>query len=409
MRARSSGVASWPSMKITGSPTKRNSEKAIRPDGQHDEHRLAQPPEDERRHGLRESVPDAICRETDRAGSAAMAATTCRGRARRDPYRIWLSEVMLQQTQVSTVIPYYQRFLEKYPDGRSALAARERRGSARAVERPRLLRARPQPAQGGRSKCRGTAFRARQRRLPSCPAWAVPRRRRSPRLRIGERAAILDGNVKRVLARCFLSPDKDELWQQAEALLPRRGIERYTQALMDLGATTCTRANPRLRRVPGAGICCERARPAGSPSSRRRASGARCHSARRRGSCCAKRRGARRAAALARHLGRAVVLSGARAASGRAAPRRLSRSSTASRISGCASGRCCWTRARDFGTVAGARRSGAGGAARAGQDASRAVARRRPLSRSRRARASSSSSSSCFAAAAAAGARPAAR
>jgi A/G-specific adenine glycosylase len=61
--------------------------------------------------------------------------------------------------------------------------------------------------------------------------------------------------VKRVLARCFLLADKEKMWERAEALLPKRGIERYTQALMDLGATICTRANPRCDACPVAKDC----------------------------------------------------------------------------------------------------------------------------------------------------------
>jgi A/G-specific adenine glycosylase len=76
----------------------------------------------------------------------------------------------------------------------------------------------------------------------------------------GERAAILDGNVKRVLARCFLLAEKDALWRQADALLPKKEIERYTQALMDLGATICTRANPRCDACPVADECKARKR-----------------------------------------------------------------------------------------------------------------------------------------------------
>ena len=165
-----------------------------------------------------------------------------------DPYRIWLSEVMLQQTQVfdrHSVLPALPREIS---DGEGA-RSRERRRSARALERPWLLRARPQPAQGSSPHCQGglSAHGGEDCRLPgvgSSTAAAIAA------FAFGERGAILDGNVKRVLSRCFLLADKDEMWKQAEALLPRRGIERYTQALMDLGATTCTRRFPAAR-LPG--------------------------------------------------------------------------------------------------------------------------------------------------------------
>jgi A/G-specific adenine glycosylase len=74
----------------------------------------------------------------------------------------------------------------------------------------------------------------------------------------GERAAILDGNVKRVLARCYAIPDEKNLWQKAEQLLPRRNIETYTQALMDLGATVCVRARPRCEACPVRAGCVAR-------------------------------------------------------------------------------------------------------------------------------------------------------
>jgi A/G-specific adenine glycosylase len=74
----------------------------------------------------------------------------------------------------------------------------------------------------------------------------------------GRRAAILDGNAKRVFARCFGVEGDKRLWQLAERLLPSRGVRTYTQALMDLGATVCTRANPACERCPVAARCVAR-------------------------------------------------------------------------------------------------------------------------------------------------------
>ena len=165
-----------------------------------------------------------------------------------DPYRIWLSEVMLQQTQVSTVIPYYRRFLEKYPTVHVLAAASE--------EEVLVLWS----GLGYYARGRNLHKAARVIALQGFPRTAekiaqLPGVGRSTAAAIaafayGERAAILDGNVKRVLARCFLLADEERLWQQAEALLPERDIEGYTQALMDLGATICTRANPRCDACP---------------------------------------------------------------------------------------------------------------------------------------------------------------
>ncbi|HUQ76611.1 MAG TPA: A/G-specific adenine glycosylase [Burkholderiales bacterium] len=170
-----------------------------------------------------------------------------------DPYRIWLSEVMLQQTQVGTVIPYYRRFLGKYPTVQALAAASEEEvlelwsGLGYYARGRNLHKAARRIASAGFPK----SFEEIQE-LPgvgrsTAAAIAV--------FAYGERQAILDGNVKRVLARCFLLTDKDRMWQQAEALLPRRELEGYTQALMDLGATICTRTNPRCDACPVATIC----------------------------------------------------------------------------------------------------------------------------------------------------------
>ena len=174
----------------------------------------------------------------------------------REPYCIWLSEVMLQQTQVSAVIPYYQRFLRRFPDVAALARATEdevlqlwsglgyyARGrnlhrAARLIARDGFPRSAAQIAElpgVGRSTAAAIAVFA-----------------------YGERAAILDGNVKRVLARAFGLSDEKSLWGQAERLLPRRGIERYTQALMDLGATVCTRRNPLCHACPIADSCIAR-------------------------------------------------------------------------------------------------------------------------------------------------------
>ena len=198
----------------------------------------------------------------------------------RDPYAIWLSEIMLQQTQVATVIPYYNRFLACFPDVR-ALAnadldevlavwsglgyysrARNLHRAARVIVR----------------ECRGRF----PRRFDE--VMALPGVGRSTAAAIcvfayGARHAILDGNVKRVLARRFgiagYPGEKrvaDALWRKAEELLPRSGIEAYTQGLMDLGAAVCTRGKPRCTACPLRGDCValRRGRVAQLPSPRPR-------------------------------------------------------------------------------------------------------------------------------------------
>jgi A/G-specific adenine glycosylase len=181
----------------------------------------------------------------------------------RDPYRVWLAEVMLQQTQVQAVIPYYQRFLARFR-GVWALAS---------APQDEVLRLWSGLGYYARARNLHAAARviARQYsgRFPGTAAQlqALPGVGRSTAAAIaafafGERAAILDGNVKRLLARCFGVAGypgeravEARLWRLAESLLPRSAIAAYTQALMDLGATVCTRAQPECGRCPVQGQC----------------------------------------------------------------------------------------------------------------------------------------------------------
>jgi A/G-specific adenine glycosylase len=171
----------------------------------------------------------------------------------RDPYRIWLSEVMLQQTQVSTVIPYYQRFIQKYPTVRPLAAASEDEvlqlwsglgyyARGRNLHRAARLIAR-------------TGFPRTAEAIAELPGVGRSTAAAIAAFAYGERGAILDGNVKRVLARVFALSDEKSLWALAERLLPKRGIEAYTQALMDLGATRCTRRKPLCTACPVSRSC----------------------------------------------------------------------------------------------------------------------------------------------------------
>ena len=185
----------------------------------------------------------------------------------RDPYRIWLSEIMLQQTQVTAVVPYYQRFLASFPDvaslARAPLddvlahwsglgyyrrahmlhAAAKEIIRDHAGEFPRDVAAIAMLPGVGRSTAAAIAVFA-----------------------FGTQAVILEGNVKRVLARHrgiggWPGVRKVEmaLWKAATGLAPSRDIETYTQGMMDLGATVCTRAAPRCGECPLAADCVARA------------------------------------------------------------------------------------------------------------------------------------------------------
>jgi A/G-specific adenine glycosylase len=181
----------------------------------------------------------------------------------RNAYRIWLSEIMLQQTQVTAVIPYYQRFVARFPDLTSLSAATEDEVLAHWS--------------GLGYYARGRNLHAAARLIVDQHAGVFPRRfeavcglpgvGRSTAAAIcvfafGARHAILDGNVKRVLARHEgiagypgAKQVQDQLWQRAEALLPESDLESYTQGLMDLGARVCVRRNPDCPACPVAGTC----------------------------------------------------------------------------------------------------------------------------------------------------------
>jgi A/G-specific adenine glycosylase len=190
----------------------------------------------------------------------------------RDPYRIWLAEVMLQQTQVAAVIPYYERFLARFPDV-AALAA------APQDEVLRLWSGLGYYARGRNLHAAAKAIAAQgafPRTLEGIRALPGVGRSTAAAIAVfafARRAAILDGNAKRVLARCFGEADERRLWALAERVLPRRGIRAYTQGLMDLGATLCVRTKPACERCPVARGCVARReeRIAELPAPRRRA------------------------------------------------------------------------------------------------------------------------------------------
>ena len=176
----------------------------------------------------------------------------------RDPYRVWLSEIMLQQTQVSTVLGYYARFLQRFPDVAALAAASLDDVFALWSGLGYYTRAR------NLHRCAQAVVQQHGGNFPGSSAelMQLPGIGRSTAAAIaafcfGERVAILDGNVKRVLTR-VLGFDADlaearaerELWAQATALLPARGIEPYTQGLMDLGATLCSARAPQCLLCP---------------------------------------------------------------------------------------------------------------------------------------------------------------
>ncbi len=184
----------------------------------------------------------------------------------RDPYRIWVSEIMLQQTQVSTVIPYYQRFLDRFPDVASLAEATPAEVASLWAGLGYYSRARNlhRAAQTVVSDHAG-AFPTTPESLARLPGIGRSTAAAIAAFAWGCRAAILDGNVKRVLCRHFAVEEAPEsstglarLWALAEALLPATDCGTYSQALMDLGATVCTRSRPACERCPVAEHCAAR-------------------------------------------------------------------------------------------------------------------------------------------------------
>ena len=179
------------------------------------------------------------------------------------PYRVWVSEVMLQQTQVETVKPYFERFIARFPDAASLAGA------------PQDDVMRLWSGLGYYARARNLQHGAQEivarhgGRLPETldELMALPGIGRSTAgailaLAHDQRQPILDGNVKRVLARVFQveeAPDTAagarRLWALALDCTPHARVAEYTQAIMDLGATVCTRANPSCGHCPLATGC----------------------------------------------------------------------------------------------------------------------------------------------------------
>jgi len=176
----------------------------------------------------------------------------------RDPYRVWLSEIMLQQTQVSTVLGYYNLFLQRFPDVTSLAAASIDDVFAMWSGLGYYSRARNlhKCAQAVVSE-HGGSFPSSSTQLAELPGIGRSTAAAVAAFCFGERVAILDGNVKRVLSRVLAfdgdlasAANERELWAHATRLLPDEGIEAYTQGLMDLGATVCVTRSPHCLLCP---------------------------------------------------------------------------------------------------------------------------------------------------------------
>ena len=175
-----------------------------------------------------------------------------------DPYRIWVSEIMLQQTQVQTVIPYFERFVSSFPDVIALADAHQDAVLHHWSGLGYYARARNLHRAAGivRDEHAGV-FPTDIDELMALPGIGRSTAGAILSLALDQRHPILDGNVKRVLARHDAiegwpgqTTVADKLWQIAEQRTPKRRSAAYTQAIMDIGATLCTRSNPACERCP---------------------------------------------------------------------------------------------------------------------------------------------------------------
>src|SRR5882672_1834650 len=182
------------------------------------------------------------------------------------PYRVWVSEIMLQQTQVGTVVNYYDRFMQRFPDIATLAAAPLDEvlhlwSGLGYYSRARNLH---RAAQLLVSRC-GGQLPATAVELAELPGIGRSTAAAIRALSAGERGAILDGNVRRVLARFFLVTGaltpraaEERLWQLADRCTPHEDVAPYTQAIMDLGATICVRRRPLCVACPLQSHCAAR-------------------------------------------------------------------------------------------------------------------------------------------------------
>ncbi len=181
----------------------------------------------------------------------------------RDPYRVWISEIMLQQTRVSAVLEHYRRFLQRFPNVQKLAAAREPAVLAAwsglgYYRRARMMHAAAKvivKEHGGRFPETIPELRA----LPGIGRYTAAA---IASIVFDTPAAVVDGNVERVLGRVFGSDLSGEsVWQTAEALLSRQRPGDFNQAMMELGAIVCMPGPPKCLLCPVIGLCATRGNP----------------------------------------------------------------------------------------------------------------------------------------------------
>ena len=179
------------------------------------------------------------------------------------PYRVWLSEIMLQQTQVAVVVPYFERFIARFPDLQSLASAEQDEvlhlwSGLGFYARARNLHCTARLIVAGHQG----RFPEQIEVLETLPGIGRSTAGAILSLALGQHHPILDGNCKRVLARCFAisgwpgsSAVLTRLWALADTLTPAHRVAPFNQAMMDLGATLCKRSNPACSICPLADAC----------------------------------------------------------------------------------------------------------------------------------------------------------
>ncbi len=185
-------------------------------------------------------------------------------RRTQDPYAIWISEVMLQQTQVATAIPYYEKFLRAFPTVRDLARADLSRvlkvweGLGYYSRARNLHRAAQMVLRHFGGEIPGTLDD-----LLNLPGIGRSTAGAILSIAFNKKFPILDGNVKRVLSRLFVTTRENFLWEIAESLIPEGEARSFNQALMDLGATLCTPMTPKCQSCPLRSAC--KAKASGNP------------------------------------------------------------------------------------------------------------------------------------------------
>jgi A/G-specific adenine glycosylase len=198
---------------------------------------------------------------------------------RPDPYRVWLSEVMLQQTTVPAVIPYFAAFLARWPDIASLAAASLDEVLHAWQGLGYYARARNLHACAREISRRGGIFPSDERELAALPGIGAYTAAAIAAIAFDRPAAAVDGNVERVMARLFcvtepLPDAKPQLRRLAGSLVPQRRAGDFAQGVMDLGATLCLPQKPRCILCPWNGACAARARGVAEKLPARRAAAA---------------------------------------------------------------------------------------------------------------------------------------